>query len=84
MATPNAAAISGNELFEMPGGSFGSNLKAARDRLGWGQEELGKRTGLNPATIYRLEIGDRQPRLPTILVLAEALGITGSDLIRNL
>ena len=40
--------------------------------------------GLNAATIYRLEGGDRQPRLPTILVLAEVLGLTGSELISNL
>ena len=37
-----------------------------------------------PGTIYRLEAGDRQPRLPTIIVLAKVLGMTASDLIRDL
>ncbi len=68
----------------LPGGSFGANLTAAREHVGLSREELGSRAGLNAATIYRLEAGDRQPRLPTIVVLAEVLGMTASDLIQNL
>jgi len=68
----------------MPGGSFGANLQAAREAANLSREELGRMAGLNAATIYRLEGGDRQPRLPTILVLAEVLGLTGSELISNL
>jgi transcriptional regulator with XRE-family HTH domain len=68
----------------LPGGSFGANLTAARERLGLSREVLGSRAGLNAATIYRLEAGDRQPRLPTIIVLAEALDMSASDLIQNL
>lgn len=68
----------------MPGGSFGANLTAAREHAGLSREELGLRAGLNAATIYRLEGGDRQPRLPTIIVVADVLGMTASDLILNL
>lgn len=68
----------------LAGNSFGDNLRAARESAGLSREQLGMMAGLNAATIYRLEAGDRQPRLPTILLLAEVLGLTGSDLIRNL
>lgn len=68
----------------LPGGTFGANLTAARESAGLSREELGSRAGLNAATIYRLEAGDRQPRLPTIIVLAEVLGMTASDLIHKL
>lgn len=68
----------------LPGGSFGANLTAAREQAGLSREQLGSRAGLNAATIYRLEAGDRQPRLPTIVVLAEVLGMTASDLIKKL
>jgi transcriptional regulator with XRE-family HTH domain len=68
----------------MPGGTFGANLSAARLARGWSQEQLGERAGIDQATVYRLEVGDRQPRLPTILVLAEAMGLSGSELIDGL
>jgi len=68
----------------MPGSSFGDNLRAARIERGLSHEELSKSAGIDIATIYRLEAGARQPRLPTVLQLANALGISGSDLIRGL
>jgi transcriptional regulator with XRE-family HTH domain len=68
----------------LPGGTFGANLTAAREHQGLSREELGSRAGLNAATIYRLEAGDRQPRLPTIIVLAEVLGMSASELIHDL
>jgi transcriptional regulator with XRE-family HTH domain len=73
-----------NRPAALPGGSFGANLTAARERASLSREELGSRAGLNAATIYRLEAGNRQPRLPTIIVLAEVLGMTASDLIQSL
>ena len=69
---------------DMPGGAFGENLRAARLRRGLSHEDLSVRAGIDVATVYRLENGDRQPRLPTILRLAEALDISASDLLRNL
>lgn len=68
----------------MPGGSFGDNLRAARLRRGLSHEELSARADIDVATVYRLENGDRQPRLPTILRLAEALEMSASDLLRGL
>jgi transcriptional regulator with XRE-family HTH domain len=68
----------------MPGGTFGANLKTAREHAGLSREVLGERAGLNAATIYRLEGGSRQPRLPTIIALGEVLGMTASELVANL
>jgi len=73
-----------DRLAALPGGTFGANLTAAREHAGLSREELGSRAGLNAATIYRLEAGDRQPRLPTIIVLAEVLGMSASELIQSL
>jgi XRE family transcriptional regulator, regulator of sulfur utilization len=69
---------------DMPGDTFGDNLKAARLKRGLSHEDLSGMAGIDAATVYRLEAGDRQPRLPTILRLANALGMSGSDLIRRL
>jgi transcriptional regulator with XRE-family HTH domain len=63
---------------------FASNLRAARDERGISQERLSELAGLNWATVYRLEASEREPRLSTILSLARALGMSGSDLIRGL
>jgi transcriptional regulator with XRE-family HTH domain len=69
---------------DMPGGAFGANLKAARLERGLSPEGLSDLARIDAATVYRLEAGDRQPRLPTILRLADALGMSGSELIRKL
>lgn len=79
-----AAEMTVTGSLEMPGSSFGDNLKAARLGRSLSHEELSKAAGIDMATVYRLEAGDRQPRLPTILRLAKALEISGSDLIRGL
>jgi transcriptional regulator with XRE-family HTH domain len=81
---PRTLPSPADRLAALPGGAFGANLTAAREHAGLSREELGSRAGLNAATIYRLEAGDRQPRLPTIIVLAEVLGMSASELIQNL
>ncbi len=64
--------------------TFASNLQAARKMCGWTRSELAQRSGLHIAAVSRLEAGLRQPRLPSILALAAALGMTGSELIDGL
>ena len=81
---PQALKPSDAQSVMLPGTTFGANLTVAREHVGLSREQLGTRAGLNAATIYRLEAGDRQPRLPTIIVLAKVLGMTASDLIRDL
>jgi transcriptional regulator with XRE-family HTH domain len=72
------------DSLDTPGGSFGANLKAIRRRRGFTREELSAQAGIDVATVHRLERGDRQPRLPTLLSLAEALDVSGSELIDGL
>ncbi len=57
---------------------FGARLRKLREdssveRLS--QRELARRTGLSPTTISELEDGRHEPRLGTLLALAEGLGI---------
>jgi transcriptional regulator with XRE-family HTH domain len=64
--------------------TFGQNLRAAREGKKLTQPKLGELAGLSPTAIYRLELGEREPRLSTILRLADALDLDGADLIRGL
>lgn len=72
------------DSLDMPGGTFGANLQEMRRWRGLTREELSARAGIDVATVHRLERGDRQPRLPTLLQLAKALGTSGSELIQGL
>jgi transcriptional regulator with XRE-family HTH domain len=62
---------------------FGAKLKAARRDRGFSQGELAKRAGLDQTAISRLEAGAREPRLSTIVMLAQALGIPTSELLSD-
>ena len=56
---------------------FARRLRAAREARGWSQEELALAAGLSVATIRNLEQFHRpDPRLSTMLSLADALGAT--------
>jgi transcriptional regulator with XRE-family HTH domain len=56
---------------------FGSNVRAARERLGLAQDKL----GLDRAAVSFLERAQRAPDLPTLLRLAEALRVEAADLL---
>lgn len=47
-------------------------------------EKLAERTGLCRDTIYKIEMGQRSPRLDTLLTLADALRIDAAELLRGL
>lgn len=40
---------------------FGATLRRARLAVGLSQNEVGRRSGVNPGTINRLEAGEREP-----------------------
>ena len=64
-------------------GSFGRNLKIAREALGWSQEALAQRAGLRgAATVCEAERGSDTKR-STMEALAAALGTTVSHLTRE-
>jgi transcriptional regulator with XRE-family HTH domain len=62
---------------------FGRNLRSARERSRLSQAALGRQAGISASEVSRLEAGEREPRLSTILRLSEALDIGGDELIRG-
>jgi transcriptional regulator with XRE-family HTH domain len=59
---------------------FGKNLRRARQAKGLSQEELGFRSGLHPTAVSKHELGEREPRLGTIVKLASALKVSTETL----
>lgn len=59
---------------------FGRNLCAERNRLGLSQDELGSAAGLDGTYIGRIERGEVNPTLTTIIPILDALGVPFSAL----
>jgi transcriptional regulator with XRE-family HTH domain len=62
-------------------GDFGFNLRTARRKRKWTQEELGERSGVHPTEISRIEAGKRDPQVSTVLKLGRALEIPPGQLL---
>lgn len=60
---------------------LGEILRAARQRVGLSQEELGVRAGLHRTAVGQLERGERTPRADSLIRLAGAMGIPTGDLL---
>jgi len=60
---------------------FGDNLKRARRRGGFSQEEVASASGLHRTAIGKLERGVGLPRLDTIIKLASTLDTTPAALL---
>jgi transcriptional regulator with XRE-family HTH domain len=57
-------------------------LRRLRQRLGWTQQDLAERSGVQRPTISKIETGNRQNlRTTTLQRLAQALGVTADDLL---
>ena len=54
---------------------FGENLRRCRRRAGFSQEELGMRSSLHRTEIGRIEQGAVEPRLTTLMILADGLDV---------
>ena len=63
---------------------FGRNVKAARVERGWTQEQLADETGLASVQVSRVERGEREVRLTTVLRLLRALDVAPDALLKDL
>jgi XRE family transcriptional regulator, fatty acid utilization regulator len=54
-------------------GDLGKNLRAAREKLGLTQEEVGARSGVQAGEISRIEHGKRDPQVSTLEKIAAAV-----------
>lgn len=70
-------------MSEAPIKVFGTVVRQLRQQRQLSQEALGFATTLDRAFISQLENGHKQPSLLTILRLAAALGISASELLRQ-
>lgn len=60
---------------------FGSNLRAARERLGLTQEEVAQRSGVHATEVSRIEAGKRDPKVSTLERLAKAVEVKPGRLL---
>ncbi len=63
--------------------ALGKNLREARERAKLTQEAVGQRSGVHATEVSRIEAGKRDPRIATVEALAEAVGVSVSDLLKR-
>jgi transcriptional regulator with XRE-family HTH domain len=62
-------------------GDLGSNLRAARKKLGLTQEQVAERSGVHSTEVSRIEAGKRDPQVSTLRKLAAALEVPPGELL---
>ena len=60
---------------------FVMHLKSLRAKRGWSQAALSQRAGLTKEYIARLELGQHDPSLSTLVKLAKALKMPVAELL---
>ncbi|MFP5388763.1 MAG: helix-turn-helix domain-containing protein [Thermoleophilia bacterium] len=63
-------------------GNLGRNLRRARLDREMTQEDVAERSGVHATEVSRIESGKRDPQVSTVERLAEAVGVSASDLLR--
>lgn len=59
---------------------LGARLRDLRTARGWTQEEMARRAGLSKSYLSRIEDGDRQPSLASLLSLSQAFDVALASL----
>ena len=62
---------------------FGEVLRRHRAERNISQEELAHRADVDRTFVSRLERGIRQPTITTLIGLAQALGVSAAELVRE-
>lgn len=60
---------------------FGELVRAERLKLGWSQDELAHRSGLNRVYMGEVERGEKSVSIETIAKIAAALKVKGGELL---
>jgi transcriptional regulator with XRE-family HTH domain len=63
--------------------AFGERLRQLREREGLTQDALAHRSRLHSSNVARLERGAREPRLTTMIAVANGLGISLTELLED-
>lgn len=63
----------------MSASHFAARLKELREEKGWTQQQLAERAGVAKATVADLEQERYAPTWPTVVALADALGVGCED-----
>ena len=63
---------------------LGSKIQALREQVGLTQQDLSKECGITITKLRMIEAGQDEPRLFTIISLAEALHTTAEDLFKEI
>ena len=61
---------------------LGQRIADLRRTAGLSQDDLADRIGMERRSIQRYERGERDPRFSELLLVAEALGVDMTDLVR--
>jgi transcriptional regulator with XRE-family HTH domain len=64
--------------------AFGAKLRAARERRNLSQERLARIADVHRTHVSALELGQREPSLTTLLILADRLGLEPGALLEGL
>lgn len=62
---------------------IGARIRHARLHRNLTQEALAERAGIDRQAVNRIEQGHVSPRLDTLLLIADALGVPLADLVRR-
>ncbi|MCX4823757.1 helix-turn-helix domain-containing protein [Streptomyces sp. NBC_01142] len=62
--------------------AIGARIRAAREAAGLTQEKLGELANADRKTINRIEYAISDPPLSLLILLADAIGVPLSDLVR--
>lgn len=60
---------------------FGLAVRGARLSRDWSLADLGKKTGMFPPSLCRIEQGQHPPSLRTIFLMQRVLGISAKELL---
>ena len=62
---------------------FGKHLRKTRLRKGFSPTQFETLSGIEPANLRKYESGDRMPSVPTIEIMAKALGVKRWELMMH-